>query len=337
MSDEPAPPTTRRSSTSTAPTIDDPGGTRRRRQSLRKIVIRVLVMAIGIGVAGVLLVPDVRRPRPRRDPRRHRLARRRRAAVADRRHGHPVLVRGSADGVVRPRDARPPRHAGLARADRGRFGRARAVRRAVHLPHVHVVGSVRRLRRRRRLPPPACSTSAPSSSSRRSPASAWSSPTSRSTGCEHDRHRHGDPRRLPRRRGIVLGSEKRTAAAGRLLDRVWRPTMRLLRRRPPDRLARRPAGDPTHRVGGAAARHLAQVAGGDHVRHVRAGGAVRDVASDSSASRSRSLSWVAIFCVWAIVRGLTVDPAHAGWRRRQRGRLRRHADRRSPVRSTSTR
>ena len=35
--------------------------------------------------------------------------------------------------------------------------------------------------------------------------------------------------------GVVLGSERRTAAAGRALDRVWRLTLRLLRRQPPDR------------------------------------------------------------------------------------------------------
>ena len=60
--------------------------------------------------------------------------------------------------------------------------------------------------------------------------------------------------------GIVLGSEKRTAAAGRLLDRVWRPTMRLLQAAPTGSVARRPAGDPPHRGGGVAARLMAQVA-----------------------------------------------------------------------------
>ena len=111
--------------------------------------------------------------------------------------------------------------------------------------------------------------------------------------------------------GIVLGSQKRTAAAGRVLDRVWRPTMRLLRRRPPDRsLADRLV---IHRTGAVALlrgswhKSLAAITFVTLVRVALLVMSIRFVGVPESV-----LSWVAIFCVWAIVRGLTVIPLMPG-------------------------
>jgi uncharacterized membrane protein YbhN (UPF0104 family) len=109
----------------------------------------------------------------------------------------------------------------------------------------------------------------------------------------------------------VVGSEKRTAAAGRLLDRVWRPTTRLLRRRPPDRpLADRLVIQRTEAgalLRGSWHKSLAAITFVTFVRVALFVMSIRFVGVPESV-----LSWVAIFCVWAIVRGLTVIPLMPG-------------------------
>jgi uncharacterized membrane protein YbhN (UPF0104 family) len=111
--------------------------------------------------------------------------------------------------------------------------------------------------------------------------------------------------------GVVLGSEKRTAAAGHLLDRVWRPTCRLLRRRQPDRsLADRLVIQRTEAAAllrGTWHKSLAAITFVTFVRVALLVMSLRFVGVPESV-----LSWVAIFCVWAIVRGLTVIPLMPG-------------------------
>jgi uncharacterized membrane protein YbhN (UPF0104 family) len=111
--------------------------------------------------------------------------------------------------------------------------------------------------------------------------------------------------------GVVVGSEKRTAAAGRLLDEVWRPTLRLLRRRPPDRsLADRLVIQRTEAgalLRGSWHKSLAAITFVTFVRVALLVMSIRFVGVPESV-----LSWVAIFCVWAIVRGLTVIPLMPG-------------------------
>ena len=110
---------------------------------------------------------------------------------------------------------------------------------------------------------------------------------------------------------IVLGSEKRTAAAGRAFDRVWRPTLRLLRRTPPDR----PAADrmviqraeSLALLRGTWQRSLAAIVFVTFTRVALFVMCLRFVGVPES-----SLSWISIFCVWAIVRGLTVVPLMPG-------------------------
>jgi uncharacterized membrane protein YbhN (UPF0104 family) len=111
--------------------------------------------------------------------------------------------------------------------------------------------------------------------------------------------------------GIVLGSEKRTAAAGRWLDKAWRPTLRLLRRRAPDRpLADRLVIQRTEAAAllrGTWHKSLASITLVTFVRVSLFVMSLRFVGVPESA-----LSWVAIFCVWSIVRGLTVIPLMPG-------------------------
>jgi uncharacterized membrane protein YbhN (UPF0104 family) len=111
--------------------------------------------------------------------------------------------------------------------------------------------------------------------------------------------------------GIVLGSEKRTADAGRWLDKIWRPTMKLLRRRPPDRpLADRlviPRTEAAALLRGTWHKSLASITFVTFVRVALLVMSLRFVGVPESA-----LSWVAIFCVWAIVRGLNVIPLMPG-------------------------
>jgi putative heme transporter len=110
---------------------------------------------------------------------------------------------------------------------------------------------------------------------------------------------------------IVLGSEKRTAAAGRAIDKAWRPTLRLLRRKPPDRpLADRMVIQRSESMAllrGIWQRSLASIAFVTFTRVALFVMCLRFVGVPES-----SLSWIAIFCVWAIVRGLTVVPLMPG-------------------------
>lgn len=110
---------------------------------------------------------------------------------------------------------------------------------------------------------------------------------------------------------FVLGSEGRTAKFGRLIDRIWAATMRLLRR------------------------NLSEVALADRLVEQRArsldvleGRWVRAIASILFVTVTRvalfvmcirfvgvpesALSWQVLFCVWAIVLGLTVIPLMPG-------------------------
>lgn len=109
----------------------------------------------------------------------------------------------------------------------------------------------------------------------------------------------------------VLGSERRTAAAGRALDRVWQPTLRLLRREPSDRaLADRLVDQRTESIGLMGGIWKKSLAAGVLVTVTRVAlfvMCIRFVGVPESAA-----SWVAVFCVWAIVRGLTVVPIMPG-------------------------
>jgi uncharacterized membrane protein YbhN (UPF0104 family) len=110
---------------------------------------------------------------------------------------------------------------------------------------------------------------------------------------------------------VVLGSERRTAAFGRLLDRVLRPTLRLLRRETSgaalaDRLVDRRA----EAVGVLRTRWIRATASQLLVTAARVAlfvMCIRFVGTPESA-----VSWQALFCVWAIVRGLTVIPIMPG-------------------------
>ena len=110
---------------------------------------------------------------------------------------------------------------------------------------------------------------------------------------------------------VVLGSPNRTAAAGRAIERVWRPTLRLLRRRPPDRsLADRMViqrAESLALLQGIWIRSLAAIVFVTVTRVALFVMCIRFVGVPESA-----LSWVAVFCVWAIVRGLTVIPLMPG-------------------------
>lgn len=109
----------------------------------------------------------------------------------------------------------------------------------------------------------------------------------------------------------VLGSESRTATAGRVLDRVWRTILRLLRREPSD--------------GALADLLVEQRATALDILHGRWWRATLTMAFVTIARVSlfvmcirfagvpeSAVSWQAMFCVWAIVRGLTVIPIMPG-------------------------
>lgn len=110
---------------------------------------------------------------------------------------------------------------------------------------------------------------------------------------------------------VVLGSERRTETAGRALDRIWQPTLRLLRRRRPDRpLAERIVAQRAQSLAlmhGIWKRSVAAIVLVTVIRVALLLMCIRFVGVPGS-----SLSWVAVFCVWAIVRGLTVVPLMPG-------------------------
>ncbi len=110
---------------------------------------------------------------------------------------------------------------------------------------------------------------------------------------------------------FALGSERRTATLGRWLDRLWRATMRVLRREPPNpRLADRLVAQRAESLDMLGDRWMYSVGALGLVTLTRVALFVmclRFVGVPESA-----LSWTAIFCVWAIVRGLTVIPIMPG-------------------------
>lgn len=108
-----------------------------------------------------------------------------------------------------------------------------------------------------------------------------------------------------------FGTVGRTAALGRLLDRIWRPTMRLLRRERSgpdlaDRLVAQRA-DSLAVLSGRVTRVVASLGLVTATRVALFVMCIRFVGVPESA-----VSWPAIFCVWAIVRGLTVIPIMPG-------------------------
>ena len=110
---------------------------------------------------------------------------------------------------------------------------------------------------------------------------------------------------------VVLGSESRTAKAGHLIDRLWRPTLRLLRRQPSgtplaERLVVQRA-ESFDLLGGIWKKSLAASLFVTATRVALFVMCIRFVGVPESAA-----SWVAVFCVWAIVRGLTVVPLMPG-------------------------
>jgi len=110
---------------------------------------------------------------------------------------------------------------------------------------------------------------------------------------------------------FVLGSARRTEAFGRLLDRIWAATMRLLRRETSGpQLADRLVTQRTTSLEVLQGRWVKAIASLVLVTAARVSLLVmclRFVGIPESA-----LSWAAIFCVWAIVRGLTVIPIMPG-------------------------
>lgn len=110
---------------------------------------------------------------------------------------------------------------------------------------------------------------------------------------------------------VVLGSESRTAKAGHLIDRLWRPTLRLLRRQPSgtplaERLVVQRA-ESFDLLGGIWKKSLAASLFVTATRVALFVMCIRFVGVPEAAA-----SWVAVFCVWAIVRGLTVVPLMPG-------------------------
>jgi putative heme transporter len=111
---------------------------------------------------------------------------------------------------------------------------------------------------------------------------------------------------------VVLGSERRTAATGRVVQRVWRGTLRLFRRSPDtgtdlaDRLVARRA-DALELL-----RTRWKVATGATVLVVGARVALLIMCVRFAGVPEAAASSQAIFCVFAIVMGLTVIPLMPG-------------------------
>jgi hypothetical protein len=110
---------------------------------------------------------------------------------------------------------------------------------------------------------------------------------------------------------FVFGSERRTAAFGRLVDRIYRATLRLLRREGSGKvLAERLVVQRNTSINLLRGRWLRAVAAISLVTVIRVGlfvTCVRFVGVPQQA-----ISWLVIFCVWAIVLGLTVIPLMPG-------------------------
>jgi uncharacterized membrane protein YbhN (UPF0104 family) len=110
---------------------------------------------------------------------------------------------------------------------------------------------------------------------------------------------------------VVLGSEARTAAAGRVLDRIWRGTMRILRR-----------GVDGPALADVLVERRAEAIDSLRGRWLRASAAMLLMTASRVALfvmcirfagvPEAAMSWQAMFCVWAIVLGLTVIPIMPG-------------------------
>lgn len=110
---------------------------------------------------------------------------------------------------------------------------------------------------------------------------------------------------------VVLGSETRTAATGRFLDRPWRATLRLLRRETDGpELADVLVGKRAEAIDALRGRWLRASAS---MLMMTAGRVALFVMCIRFAGVPESAaSWQAVFCVWAIVLGLTVIPIMPG-------------------------
>jgi hypothetical protein len=110
---------------------------------------------------------------------------------------------------------------------------------------------------------------------------------------------------------FVFGSERRTAGLGRVVDRVWGATLRLLRRdRKEQALADRLVEQRNTSIKLLHGRWLRALAAISLVTVIRVAlfvMCIRFVGVPQTA-----ISWLAIFCVWAIVLGLTVIPLMPG-------------------------
>lgn len=110
---------------------------------------------------------------------------------------------------------------------------------------------------------------------------------------------------------FVVGSERRTAAFGRLIDRIWASTMRLLRRNPSGlALSERLVEQRSRSIDVLEGRWLRAVASILFVTVTRVAlfvMCIRFVGVPESA-----LSWQVLFCAWSIVLGLTVIPLMPG-------------------------
>ena len=110
---------------------------------------------------------------------------------------------------------------------------------------------------------------------------------------------------------FVFGSERRTAAFGRLVDRFWRASLRLLRRQPSDKaLADRLVAQRNTSINLLRGRWLRAVASVSLVTVIRVGLFVMCIRFVGVPQQA--ITWLAIFCVWAIVLGLTVIPLMPG-------------------------
>jgi len=111
---------------------------------------------------------------------------------------------------------------------------------------------------------------------------------------------------------FVIGSERRTAVVGRVVDRVWATTLRMLQREKSggSALARKLVAQRATAIGLMRGRGLRALGSISLVSVIRASlfvMCIRFVGVPQSA-----VSWLTLVCVWAIVLGLTVIPLMPG-------------------------
>lgn len=109
---------------------------------------------------------------------------------------------------------------------------------------------------------------------------------------------------------VLLGSERRTARAGRLFDPLWRRTMRLLRRPDPEHLADRLVAVRAQALDTIRGRWLMATWG--TVLTATTSLALLVMSLRFTGVPEDSLSWFGVFVVFALVQGLTVLPITAG-------------------------